>query len=446
MRRDLNCSLGDGAAFGGMVGFGETYFAAFVLAVGLGELTAGLVSSVPLIAGGLMQTVSPLAVRSLRSHKRWVVLCASIQALVFVPFVWAALSGRISAAGALAAAAVYWGAGLATGPAWNTWIGTLVPRAIRPRYFATRTRASQVAVFAGVLLGGLSLQWASGRNLVTVTFAVLFALAGLFRLISVILLASQSETVRPSPGAPRPAWRDVFSHLQSSRGTRLLIFLVAVQAAVQLAGPYFTPFMLEKLRLNYGQYVTLISVAFLSKVLALPLWGHYAHRVGAHRLLWIGSLGIVPLGAGWLVSQHIAWLLVLQVFGGAFWAAYELAFFLMFFESIPEEERTSVLTLYNLLNTAGWVGGSLIGGAILYWLHASYGAYLLVFTLSSVGRLSALLLLIRLRPVEVEAAEVGMRTLSVRPNSASLDAPVLPSMPDQTHERQALATDSPAGV
>ena len=35
-----------------------------------------------------------------------------------------------------------------------------------------------------------------------------------------------------------------------------------------------------------------------------------------------------------------------------------LAFFLLFFESIPEDERTSVLTLYNLINTAAWVGGA----------------------------------------------------------------------------------------
>ena len=81
LRRDLRASLLDGAAFGGMVGFGETYLPAFALAVGLGEMAAGMVSSVPLVAGGLMQLASPMAVRLLRSHRRWVVTCAIIQAL-----------------------------------------------------------------------------------------------------------------------------------------------------------------------------------------------------------------------------------------------------------------------------------------------------------------------------------------------------------------------------
>ena len=96
LRRDLRASLLDGTAFGGMVGFGETYLPAFALAVGLGEMVAGAVSSLPLIAGGLMQLVSPTAVRLLRSHRSWVVLCASVQSLTFLPLVIAASTGSIA--------------------------------------------------------------------------------------------------------------------------------------------------------------------------------------------------------------------------------------------------------------------------------------------------------------------------------------------------------------
>ena len=115
---------------------------------------------------------------------------------------------------------------------------------------------------------------------------------------------------------------------------------------------------MKKLAFGYGELVTLFSVAFLAKVLSLPIWGRVAKSIGAQRLLWIGAIGMVPLSAGWLVSQHFAWLSLLQIIGGVFWAAYELAFFLLFFESIAEEERTSVLTVYNLLNTTAWVIGS----------------------------------------------------------------------------------------
>ena len=95
LRRDLRASLLDGASFGGMVGFGETFLPAFALAVGLSEMVAGVVSSAPLVAGGLMQLVSPVAVRLMHSHRKWVVLCAAVQAFAFLPLVMAALCGSI---------------------------------------------------------------------------------------------------------------------------------------------------------------------------------------------------------------------------------------------------------------------------------------------------------------------------------------------------------------
>lgn len=432
VRGDLRASMIDGAAFGGMVGFGETYIAAFALAVGLGEMSAALVSSAPLIAGGLMQLASPMAVRVLRSHQRWVVICAFAQALTFVPLVVAALRGSISAVTLMAVVSVYWGTGLATGPAWNTWIGTLVPRPIRSRYFANRTRVSQASVFLGFLIGGalLQSQAAVGRSLIA--FAILFGMAGTCRVISAWMLMRHSEPV-PLPQNMRSiSWGKIFHHLRASSGGKLLVYLFAVQAAVQMSGPFFTPFMLKQLQFTYLELSGLFSVAFLAKVLSLPAWGRIAKRIGARNLLWVGGVGIVPMGAAWCVSQHYAWLVAVQAFSGVLWAAYELAFFLLFFESIAEEERTSVLTIYNLLNTTAWVAGALLGGALLYRLEMSFNGYLVVFALSSLGRLFALSLLARVPQLVVDSNEMGVRTVAVRPGAASIDTPVLASLPDQT--------------
>jgi MFS family permease len=434
LRSDLRASLSDGIAFGGMVGLGETYLPAFVLAVGLGELTAGMVASVPLVAGGIMQMASPAAIRRIGSHKRWVVFCATIQALTFVPLVLAACWGRISSGMVLAVMAVYWSAGLAGGPAWNTWIGTLVPRPVRPRFFAVRTRASQGGVFLGFLLGGVTLQVASRSGSALIAFAALFAVAGLCRLVSVAMLARQSEPI-PIPANMRAIpWRKIVHHLSEGPSGRLLVYLAVVQGSVQMAGPYFAPFMFEKLQLSYVQFAGLVSVAFIAKIVAVPVWGRIATQVGARQLLWIGGIGLVPLSAGWVVSQHLAWLVVVQVLSGTIWAAYELAFFLLFFESISEEERTSVLTIYNLINTVAAVTGALLGGALLWTGGASFASYLWIFGFSSVGRAVALVLLARATTREVEAAEFGLRTIAVRPDSSTMDAPVLPSLPDQVGE------------
>ncbi len=436
-RENLRASYLDGAAFGGMVGFGETWIPAFALALNLGEYAAGLTGSIPLLAGGIMQTISPWAVGKLGSRKRWVIACATLQIVTLYALLMAAMTSwlglfQINSLTLLGLAAVYWGAGLASGPAWNTWIGTLVPKSIRPRFFAMRNRTSQLFVFLGFLFGGILLQLFEDRNQTIAAFALLFAIAGSCRLVSVLMLMRQSEARPIHQG--KLQWGTLVGNQQagseSRTGVRLIVYLVLVQAAVQMAGPYFTPFMFSKLGFSYYEFVMLISVSFLSKVIILPFWGKLARRIGAWRLMWIGGVGIVPMSAGWFVSQQIGWLLIVQFCSGAMWAAYELAFFLIFLDAIPEQRRTDLLTIFNLFNAGASVGGALLGSAWLLAWDASYQSYLYLFVISSGFRCVTLLFLWRVPRISTGNFQIGFRTLAVRPNTGSFSLPVLSSVQD----------------
>lgn len=112
LRNDVRTMTADGASFSVMVGIGETYLPAFMLAVGMSQISAGLITTVPLVIGGFMQLISPMAIRRLGSNRRWVVLCASLQAVSFLPLVAAALLGSIPPLAAFLVASVYWA------PAW----------------------------------------------------------------------------------------------------------------------------------------------------------------------------------------------------------------------------------------------------------------------------------------------------------------------------------------
>ncbi len=412
--RDLLAGHVEGCAVGLMVGLGETYLAAFALALGLGEIFAGLVASVPLVAGGIMQLISPFMVHRFRSHKRWVMVCATVQATSFIPLAIAATLGRLPGWAVLVVASIYWGSGLASGPAWNTWVGTIVPRPIRAQYFARRTKLMQAAVMTGFLAAGIALHLCAQYHMALYAFAGIFASAALARMVSTATLAMQSEPTPIPANMQAVTLRELAHQFLFGQGNRLLAYIVAVQLTVQIAGPFFTPFMLGKLHFSYADYTILIATSFVAKILALPVMGRIAQNGSAERLLWIGGLGIVPLSALWIVSQSFPWLIVLQLAGGVAWAAYELAFFLLFFESIPEERRTGVLTLYNLANTVAWVGGALLGGALLTIMAKTHSAYLTVFVISGVGRLAALLLLWRVPGVRTAAASPALRSWKSR--------------------------------
>ncbi len=424
LRRNLALSTTEASAYGAMVGLGETYLPAFALAMGMGEVTAGLVASVPLLVGGVLQTISPKAIQWIGSYRRWIILTAAIQCASLVPLVLSALRGSISPLGLFLIASVYWFGGLAVGPAWNTWIGYIVPSSIRSRFFAYRIRWAQLLTFSGFIVGGVLLQTSSTEHLLS-AFAAIFAIACGCRLFSTILLAYHREPSSFQATITASQASVSGTPIIAEKGRRLIAYLVAVQGMVQFSGPYFTPYMLKHLGLSYGQFVGLIAACFIAKAAALPLWGRMASQHGARWLLWLGGTTIVPLSALWVVSDYYPWLIAVQVISGVTWAAYELGFFLMFFESMPSAQRAKILTMYNLANTSAWCGGALLGGWLLYGLGPTQSSYHLLFILSGFGRLVSLALLARVEcPSLVTAALAKLRsaTLPAR-NMLNLSVP-----------------------
>ncbi|NDC64972.1 MAG: MFS transporter, partial [Planctomycetia bacterium] len=78
-------------------------------------------------------------------------------------------------------------------------------------------------------------------------------------------------------------------------------------------------------------------------------------------------------------------------------AAYELAVSILLLDAIGDEERTGVLTVYNLGLSLATVAGAGCGGLLLRALGEDRTAYATVFVVSALCRLAALPLLRRVR-------------------------------------------------
>ena len=393
--------LTDGAFFSVMVGLGETYLPAFALALGASqmtkglEITTGLLAAIPVFLGAIIQLVTPFSVRRLGSHRLWVASAVGCQAFSLLMLPFAILLDGWSLPALFALATLYWASGLSSGPPWNTWMEDLVPAAARAHFFAKRVRICQFCTMLGFAIGGLLLEFGKRGGWLMPAFIAVFAIAAGARFVSTALLATTSE-----PATARSFTRahvglsEIRRRLGGHAGMRMLWFLFAMQASVQLSGPYFSPFMLGKLGLSYDQFMMLMMLGFLGKVVAMRTWGKLAARAGARTLLWVGSVSIVPVSGVWIgllwVDKPVLYLCGVQFIGGIAWAAYELGFFLMFFEAIPRSERTSVLTIYNFGNSAALLVGALFGAIWLAWSGETYQAFLALFVLSSIARLSSL--------------------------------------------------------
>jgi MFS family permease len=393
LRRNLKAINADGFSFSIMVGIAETYLPAFMLARGFGELSAALIAALPVLLGSLLQLAAPWLLARLGAYRRFVVTVAALQATSVLVLTGLALAENVRPWMVFVPATLYWAAGLAAGPAWNLWVEQLVPSRIRGGFFACRSRLCHAGVLIGLISGGLLLRWSGEVTLLA--FAGMFAVGAVGRFVSAAMLARQTEVLLRRGASTTPVIPD--QELSARAGLqrllqlvrrpgadgRLVLFFVAVQTAVYVSGPYFNPFMLKVLKLSWVDYMSLLSLGFIGKMLSLPWAGRFAGRAGADRLMWVSML--------WYFSQQFWYLACLQIFSGLVWGCYELAMLLQFFRQIPAQRRVALLTAYNVGNSAAMVLGTILGACVLYGIGRTTEGYLAVFVLSGCLRLTAML-------------------------------------------------------
>lgn len=417
LRRDLWVSTADAAAFSVMVGCGEQYFPAFALALGLGPVAAGMMVSVPVLVGAILQLITPLAVARLGTNRGWVLACTSVQATSFIPLIIWAIRGHATLPELLVAASVYWSAGMAGAPAWNTWMGTLIPPSMRTAYFSRRNRLAQFGIFVGFVVAGLILQWGEGSGVVLPAFAGIFVVAAICRVVSTLMLLECRELSPPpaavggdsgsgsAPPATGPAtfgtWlhglRDTLRAMAAGPAGPLVTYLCALSFTAHISAPYFAPFMLRELGFSYHAFMLVMATGVLAKALALPSLGRLGSRIGSLGLLWVGGLSVVPLTLLWLPSHAVPYLVAVQLLAGTCWASWELAVALLFFDAVPHAQRTGVITIYNLGLAVAQLAGAATGGLLLRQFGEQKSAYAAIFVVSCLLRLATVPLLRRVR-------------------------------------------------
>src|SRR5262245_32770380 len=109
-----------------MVGLGETYFAAFALAFGAGEITAGLLGPIPVLAADSLQLVTRSSVLCMCSYRRWVLSAVTVQGLSLLPLIVLRLVCHAPVWLLFVLFTIYHCGGTSAGPAWNSWMGLII--------------------------------------------------------------------------------------------------------------------------------------------------------------------------------------------------------------------------------------------------------------------------------------------------------------------------------
>lgn len=416
-RRSLGLSVTEGALHAVMLGATESYLGALAVELGHRDVALSVLATVPLLAGALSQLASPRLVRALGSEKRVVVAGIVLQALTHGAFFAIAMSGSGSLAALLAAKTVYWVSAASHAPAWSSWMTRLVPPQLRGRFFARRMWVYHLVLVVVFVGAGFVLRGAAERGVVLLGFGVLHLISLVARLGGAVVASRQSSFGEP-PARARPA----LSFVLSQGRWRVAVFAALLLAGAQLAVPFFTPYMLEELDLDLGQYALLSVVAIAVKGMFFPVWRRVAARIGPRRVLAVCGAGVAIIPLFWFATTDIRIIVFAQAVSGVAWAGYELTVLELLMADAPEDARVEFFSIANAMSGLTQLVGALVGG---WFLRAGTFTYEDVFLVSAIGRGSALVALLAIPSPRRHVAAILGRIVTVRPSGGAVSAPVV---------------------
>lgn len=370
----------------------ESYFCAFMLALGISEVISGLGTVIPQFIGVVFQLLSIRSFFRKYSLKNRILLFLSIQALTMLPLVvigWLKINSAVLVISVLG---LYWASLLSMNPPWNRLMGHTVPEKFRLKFFSIRSQFSQSSVFLGLITSGLLLYWAKEDDRELPIYVGIFIAGFFLKLFSWHEIRKNHNDYSLAPGSEtRLPFRQFIKGLRSSEQGKLVTFLFFFYVTVHFSAPYFNPYMLGRLKFNYLEYMAITAIAYFGRVFAFRILQKRAKSRHINKLLILSTIGIASSPLWWSLTQNY-WLIVLIEFlSGCYWAAFELSTILLYYQKIDDRERTSVITYITFLNTTGMVIGSMLGAWFMKNLPVGWDNYLVLFAASTFLRVLVLI-------------------------------------------------------
>ena len=411
---------------------GATVLTAWAIALKLGPFLVGVMTSLPFFAQFVQFPAAWLT--STFGHRRVALTAVCLSRLLMlplclVPWLPLTLAGQqLLLVGIAAGSAVL---GVVGNNAWVAWMGELVPRPLRGRFFGRRTALCTLAGTLASLVAGVFLDQSRQLQAVGAALPLLAAMACAMGVVTTLLLARQHD---PAPGST-PLRLDLEAAkmpLRDPHARRVLLYQVTWNAAIGLSGPYFTLHMLQNLRMTFVVMALYSAAVAAVRMLMAPIWGRIIDRVGAQPVVLGCSVALVVVPLIWLVpTADLLWPLVFDVvIAGILWSGHGLASFALPLSVAPRQGRPFYLAAFSTAGGLAYAAASAVGGGIASALptHFTLGRHAWVniqvlFVLSAVARFGAAFLAARIiepdaRPVRSLGALLELVGRRARPAPA----------------------------
>ena len=373
IQKGLRYVIRDGVASQAMgILTGGVFMTAFAIKLGASNVVIGLLAAIGPLSQ-LLQLPSIFLIEKIRNRRAITVIAAGLSrvcwlVIVLVPFVF---GGGVGLAVLLVMLVMISGFGAVSGCSWNSWMRDLIPEGVLGVFFSRRMR---IAVGVGIALNVLAALYLDywkkclpAHELVG--YSILFFAGFLFGAAGICFLYKTPELRMPAQAEKQRIFTLLLKPYRDENFRKLIGFLCSWNFAVNLAGPFFTVYMLKRLGLSMSFIIGLSIVSQIMNFIFLKIWGKFTDRFSNKSVLTIsGPLFMISILAWTFTTMPekyfltIPLLVVIHIIMGLSSAGVSLASGNISLKLAPKGEGTVYLATNTIVNSVAAGIAPILGG------------------------------------------------------------------------------------
>ncbi len=381
----------------------EKFLVPFALIMQASSFSIGVLSTLPQLLGAATQLYSVKILHRLSSRKKFIVRMMAVQSLTWLPlFFIPLLFPETGVLALIVSFSIYYMIGGLFTPAWNNWVVSVVPEHARGKFYGRKNQTAGRFGFLAATLGGYMLSVMSDVN-IWLAYGILFLIAFIAKAVSTVFISKmhEEESIKKMPSYPSISVKNFLMHIDDNSFGRYVLYMCSMSFAVNIAAPFFTPYMLRSiadggLGFSYLQFTILTAVSISASFLVFRHFGKIADRFGNKKVLVLTGFLIPFCPLLWLFSSNFYYLLGVEVFAGIVWAGFNLTTANYVFDLVGSQYRLIYAAYYNAFTTFAVFAGAVAGGGMFIisnWMGIH--EILFLFMMSFVLRMAATFFFLR---------------------------------------------------
>lgn len=375
--------------------FGDSFISPFAIAINTSSSMVAMLSSIAGILGPLSQLFGSKLMEKY-SRKKIVLKSIFLESLIWIPMVAIALLFYLEIIKQmlpfflLLTYSIYIILANIVSPAWFSWVGDIVDKKYRGRWFSKRNLIGGFVSAVLALLSSFFLDYTKKQNIMILGFILLFSFASISRMLSWKSFKSQYEPKMKIRKKDNFSFANFLLNSPKNNFGKFALFRGCFSFSMGVSSPLVAVYLLRTLEFSYSTYMTIIISGTFFSLLFMELWGKFADKFGNYKTLQLACIFVPITPILWIISASPIYLiLVPSLIGGIFWTGFALSSGNFIYDNVKKEKRGAAVSYHNMIIGIGTFLGAGLGAFLIKFIKTdTVEPMIIIFIIGGILRMT----------------------------------------------------------